>query len=265
MATILLAWNPSRYPGSLLDELRAARRNRKPGFSWSVGNRKRVQPGDRAFLIRLVEVPKGIVAVGWITSSPREEEHWDPDLAREGKRSWYVDLDLEYLSLEPVVPWSVLRSGKLSRGHWSPQRSGIAIAPDIATALEREWARRVPSVGSKPTDGSIESFYEGRLKEVRLTKPERNPRARAACLHHYGSQCLCCGMTFERVYGEDAARLVVVHHLKPLGAAHGQREVDPVQDLRPVCPNCHAVIHLTNPPLSIDAVRSRLRRRKRLR
>jgi hypothetical protein len=31
-------------------------------------------------------------------------------------------------------------------------------------------------------------------------------------------------------------------------------EVDPVKDLRPVCPNCHAMIHRRSPPLSIEEI-----------
>jgi 5-methylcytosine-specific restriction protein A len=31
--------------------------------------------------------------------------------------------------------------------------------------------------------------------------------------------------------------------------------VDPIKDLRPVCPNCHAIIHRTDPPCSVDELR----------
>jgi hypothetical protein len=34
--------------------------------------------------------------------------------------------------------------------------------------------------------------------------------------------------------------------------------VDPVADLRPVCPNCHAVIHLGGACRSIDEVRQHM-------
>jgi predicted HNH restriction endonuclease len=34
--------------------------------------------------------------------------------------------------------------------------------------------------------------------------------------------------------------------------------VNPVKDLRPVCSNCHAVIHLRQPPYSIDEVKHML-------
>jgi predicted HNH restriction endonuclease len=31
--------------------------------------------------------------------------------------------------------------------------------------------------------------------------------------------------------------------------------MDPAVDLRPVCPSCHAVIHLRDPPYTIDDVK----------
>ena len=36
--------------------------------------------------------------------------------------------------------------------------------------------------------------------------------------------------------------------------------MDPIKDLRPVCPNCHAMLHRAVPALSIDDIRGRLRR-----
>jgi 5-methylcytosine-specific restriction protein A len=35
--------------------------------------------------------------------------------------------------------------------------------------------------------------------------------------------------------------------------------IDPLKDLRPVCPNCHAMIHKRTPPLSISEMREQLR------
>jgi 5-methylcytosine-specific restriction protein A len=31
--------------------------------------------------------------------------------------------------------------------------------------------------------------------------------------------------------------------------------LNPINDLRPVCPNCHAIIHKKNPPFTIDEVK----------
>ena len=40
----------------------------------------------------------------------------------------------------------------------------------------------------------------------------------------------------------------------------GQYEVDPIKDLRPVCPNCHAVLHRRIPAYRIEEVRAFLDR-----
>jgi predicted HNH restriction endonuclease len=72
-------------------------------------------------------------------------------------------------------------------------------------------------------------------------------------------------MTFRSFYGAAASHLVVVHHLDPMGNAKGSRKVDPIKDLIPVCANCHAVLHLRVPPLTIDEVQSLVQRRRRSR
>lgn len=43
-----------------------------------------------------------------------------------------------------------------------------------------------------------------------------------------------------------------MHHLTQLSKIGQGYEVDPVNDLRPVCPNCHAMLHKRNPPYAID-------------
>ena len=45
-----------------------------------------------------------------------------------------------------------------------------------------------------------------------------------------------------------------VHHLSPLSIVGADNQVDPIDDLRPVCPNCHAVLHRREPPYSLDEV-----------
>ncbi len=46
-----------------------------------------------------------------------------------------------------------------------------------------------------------------------------------------------------------------VHHLKPQSSRGGEYEIDPVLDLVPVCPNCHAVMHRRREtPYSLEEV-----------
>lgn len=85
---------------------------------------------------------------------------------------------------------------------------------------------------------------EGAVCQVSVNAYERNPVARARCIAHYGSSCVVCGLHLGDVYGAVAEGYIHVHHVKPLSEIRARYEVDPVADLRPVCPNCHAVIHL---------------------
>ncbi len=62
-------------------------------------------------------------------------------------------------------------------------------------------------------------------------------------------------MDFASRYGAEAATIIHVHHLIPLGKLKTSYIVDPIKDLRPVCPNCHAVIHKGPEALTIEAVR----------
>ena len=59
-----------------------------------------------------------------------------------------------------------------------------------------------------------------------------------------------------KIYGAAAKHLIHVHHLVPLSKIRKAHRVDPVRDLRPVCPNCHAAIHLTNPPTGIEDLKA---------
>jgi 5-methylcytosine-specific restriction protein A len=77
--------------------------------------------------------------------------------------------------------------------------------------------------------------------------------------HPYWTVCCVCGFDFVATYGEVMAGFTHVHHLKPLATIGGGYQLDPVQDLRPVCPNCHAVIHRREPPYTIEEVRQLLR------
>lgn len=97
-----------------------------------------------------------------------------------------------------------------------------------------------------------EPLYEGAVHVVQVNAFERNPRARAACIAHHGSACVVCGFRFGSAYGKVAEKYIQVHHLKPLADVGEQYRVDPVQDLRPVCANCHCVMHLRTPPYTVE-------------
>jgi 5-methylcytosine-specific restriction protein A len=97
---------------------------------------------------------------------------------------------------------------------------------------------------------------EGAKYQVTVNAYERNPRARRLCIEKYGANCFICGFSFGKAYGKLVEGFIHVHHLRPLAEIGEEYEVDPVADLRPVCPNCHAVIHRRVPPYSIEELKS---------
>lgn len=88
-----------------------------------------------------------------------------------------------------------------------------------------------------------EELTEGDEKLVFTTKYERNPKARAACLAAHGTACSVCGLDFGKVYGAEFAGKIEVHHIVPLCEIGEEYVVDPINDLVPVCPNCHTALH----------------------
>jgi predicted HNH restriction endonuclease len=69
---------------------------------------------------------------------------------------------------------------------------------------------------------------------------------------------MVCGFNFGESYGPVAEGLIHVHHLKPISEIGAQYQVDPVADLWPVCPNCHAVIHFGGKTRTIEEVKELL-------
>ncbi len=84
---------------------------------------------------------------------------------------------------------------------------------------------------------------------------ERSAQAISACKAHYGAACFVCGFDSGKNVGDIGRGYIHVHHLVRLADIGKDYDVDPVKDLRPVCPNCHSMLHQRRPPLSIDELK----------
>jgi hypothetical protein len=107
------------------------------------------------------------------------------------------------------------------------------------------------------------NFVEGGIVSIVVNRFERDPAARAACIAAHGSSCHICGFNFAAAYGADAEGYIHVHHLRPLANAREAHKIEPATDLRPVCPNCHAIIHLGGNCRTIDQVREMMNSQSR--
>ncbi len=262
MATYLLTWNPARWQWDDLQE--CVNNIERKGYhldSWSSGVTKKIQPGDRVFLIKLGEEPRGIVASGWVTSEVYSGPHWDK--TAKGKGALYVDVRFDTI-LDPdkeIFPRARLDDGIYTKMRWDSQASGITISEDVAARLEIEWAQLLNQPA--PLDEGIlaeeadttTTFKEGATKQVTVNVYERSAEARTACIKHYGSSCSVCGFSFEKAYGRIGANYIHVHHLKPLSEIGDDYDLNPITDLRPVCPNCHAMLHRRKPAYTIQELK----------
>jgi predicted HNH restriction endonuclease len=108
-----------------------------------------------------------------------------------------------------------------------------------------------------------ELFKEGKVVQVFVNRYERNQGARQECIRHHGDKCFACGFDFGITYGDIAKGFIHVHHLTQLADINEEYDVDPINDLVPLCANCHSVIHLTMPAMTIEELKKRLKESSR--
>lgn len=99
---------------------------------------------------------------------------------------------------------------------------------------------------------------EGRAFVSHCVGYERNRKARQKCLEYYGYKCCVCGFDFEKEYGEIGHEFIEVHHIVPVSSIGKEYVVNPVLDLRPLCSNCHSMIHHSSHVLTIDELKQKM-------
>lgn len=125
------------------------------------------------------------------------------------------------------------------------------------------WQRKhVASLPEEITKDSV-GYKEGAVQRITINKYERDPGARDACLDYYGTTCQACKVPMHQVYGLAGKDLIHVHHKKPLSQIKKEYIPDPIQDLVPVCPNCHAIIHREDPPMKIEKLQKIINENKK--
>jgi 5-methylcytosine-specific restriction protein A len=144
---------------------------------------------------------------------------------------------------------------------------GVATAmnPQATVPVTITWrfnSAEDPSANVQPGEVvGADQFVEGAVRTVVVNRYERDRGARRACIAHWSISCVVCGFSFVERYGAIGADYIHVHHLTPLAAVGAEYTLDPITDLRPVCPNCHVMIHRTDPPMGIENLRNRLAER----
>lgn len=139
MNTFLFAWNPEKWNWTHLEQsIEELEQTGRVKEMWSCASHKSIKVGDRAFLVKLGKKPTGIIAAGFVATEPFLAKHW----SGEDKMVPRVIVDFEVLlnpQNEPILSIDLLKQGKLSEQHWTPQQSGISIRPEVVDELEALW------------------------------------------------------------------------------------------------------------------------------
>lgn len=132
-------------------------------------------------------------------------------------------------------------------------RERLAQVPALAFPAESDAPQTLGEVAES------ETHQEGAVRRVMVNRYERDSKARDKCIEHHGTRCAVCEFDFESRYGAIGKGFIHVHHLRPLGRLKSSYRLDPLKDLAPVCPNCHAMLHRQDPPYDIKQLRGHLR------
>jgi hypothetical protein len=158
-------------------------------------------------------------------------------------------VDLGIFTKAQIATLAGTRLSKINSHIQDLRRGGHSVAVD-ADGIVRFEERPILAVQagrnlSAPEElgGKVE-YREGAVTRIWVNAYERSREARRKCIEHYGCTCWVCEFDFGERYGHEARGFIHVHHLVPLSEVNDEYVVDPIEDLRPVCPNCHSFIHM---------------------
>lgn len=248
----LYTWNPKKWKWSdLQDAIYRVNNGEDYDIYWSCGVRKKIEIGDIFFLMKLGVEPKGIVGCGYIASLPYPLPHWDETKANEGQTALRTNVIFKALSDEPIFSLSFLQD-KYSSVHWTPEVGGVIIPNNISEELWRLVQGNNKFSFTPNTTQEITKYAEGGVKLVTYKTYDRSADARNKCIEYYGYNCSVCGFNYEANYGVQGKDFIEVHHLKKIADIAQEYEINPIIDLRPVCANCHRMLHRKKITLSIE-------------
>ncbi len=143
--------------------------------------------------------------------------------------------------------------------HLVLRRSPMAREALVAAAREQAillMAMILPLLPIEEVQASVESEVEGGQSRELVKRYERSQINRAACLARWGTTCRVCSIDFGQVYGPIGTGYIHVHHIVPVSQMGEGYRVNPLTELVPVCPNCHAMLHRRNPPFSVEELKN---------
>lgn len=132
---------------------------------------------------------------------------------------------------------------------------------ELVEALKQTELTGAFQFSDKILTENLAKFTEGIKRQTLVNSYERNSKARQLCIDYWGTSCSVCDVNFERNYGKIGKGFIHIHHLTPVSQVGESYQIDPIKDLRPVCPNCHAMLHKKTPPLKIEELKNMIKKK----
>lgn len=229
MNTFLVTWNPKSWPWETLGyDANQTEKGNAVAERWSCGNRKKIEVGDRLFLLKQgPKLPRGIIASGKATSGVYRDKHWNAEKAAAGKKARYVEADWDTIlnfKTEPLLQTSKIDGRGSPKVNWKTQSSGIAVSLPVAERIELLWRKHIEEVRGNPSSArkviaigsglADEGYFDPldlkdeREKQLREIAQRRGqPEFRIKLITAYHGRCA--------ISGSDAVDALEAAHIIP--------------------------------------------------
>ena len=151
------------------------------------------------------------------------------------------------------------RGGKLEEDVWEDFASEPSRLAKTATAIRMALTNGQIPEASLEEDEEVAEAEEGRILTRIHRSRERSrqlvEKKKASVLKAHGTlRCEACAFDFELTYGERGKGFIEAHHVKPVHTLK-PGEKTRLEDLVLICSNCHRILHMRRPWLTMDELR----------
>ena len=133
---------------------------------------------------------------------------------------------------------------------------------DLKSSFQKPLLKKDIEKTPKVFDENV-LIYEGTQKIIRSKTYERSIKLRESAILKYTEEghikCKVCCFDFEDFYGNFGKGFIEVHHQKPVFMFDDNETEktikDALENVIPVCSNCHRVIHRIRPPYLVGDIK----------